>query len=67
MRFEEKQAIAREYYGVHCDYISNWLHGLSIIRNICVHRGRLYNRNMAIKLSLPKHFWSLIHINPQCF
>lgn len=67
MRDEDRQAIAKEHYGVHCDYISNWLHGLSVIRNICAHRGRLYNRNMKIKLSLPKYFWSLEVSNNRVF
>lgn len=34
-------------------YIENWLQAFSILRNICAHRGRLYNRfiNFSIKLS----------------
>lgn len=67
MLFAQRQEIAREYYGVHCDYIANWLHGLSIIRNICAHRGRLYNRNMTIKLKLPDQFWSLGVSNNKVF
>ena len=55
----ERQEIAKEHYGVNGYYISNWLHGLSVIRNICAHRGRLYNRNITIKLKLPNNFRSL--------
>lgn len=47
--FEIKQKIAVENYEIKYDYIQNWLHGLVILRNICAHRGRLYNRPMSIK------------------
>jgi abortive infection bacteriophage resistance protein len=46
--FEIKQKIAINNYGMKHDYIQNWLHGLVILRNICAHRGRLYNRPMPI-------------------
>lgn len=33
-------------------YMSNWLHALSVLRNICAHYGRLYNRTMSPPISL---------------
>lgn len=37
--------ICKEHYQpIPYDYIENWLHGFVILRNICAHRGRIYNR-----------------------
>jgi len=47
-----RKHIANEIYHLPPDYIQNWLRGLVIIRNICAHRGRLYNRPIAIKPKL---------------
>lgn len=50
--YEIKKRIAKEIYVVPPEYIQNWLRGLVIIRNICAHRGRLYNRPIVIKPKL---------------
>jgi abortive infection bacteriophage resistance protein len=37
--------ICKEHYSpIPYDYIENWLQGFVVLRNICAHRGRLYNR-----------------------
>jgi len=42
---EVKMNISKKHYSsIPCDYIENWLHGFVVLRNICAHRGRLYNR-----------------------
>jgi abortive infection bacteriophage resistance protein len=33
---------------------SSWLHSLSYIRNVCAHHSRLWNREIAVKPSLPR-------------
>lgn len=51
---EVKTSICKEYYlPVPYKYVENWLQGLVVLRNICAHRGRLYNRyiTFAPKLS----------------
>ncbi len=51
---EVQDRICSEHYGlIKADYIENWLQGLTILRNICAHRGRIYNRNIhfSVKLS----------------
>lgn len=51
---EVQDQICSEHYGlIKADYIENWLQGLTILRNICAHRGRIYNRNIhfSVKLS----------------
>ena len=36
------------------EFIAGWLHSLTVLRNVCAHRGRLYNRNLAIPVSFAK-------------
>ena len=53
-REEVQDKICSEHYGlIKADYIENWLQGLTILRNICAHRGRIYYRNIhfSVKLS----------------
>lgn len=33
--------------------LKNWLHALNVIRNICAHNARLWNRGLAVSLMLP--------------
>ena len=32
------------------DLFSEWIHGLSIIRNICAHHGRLWNKSIPVNM-----------------
>ncbi|WP_349293799.1 Abi family protein [Marinobacter sp. M3C] len=34
--------------------LQSWLHTLTIVRNICAHHARLWNRELGIKPELPK-------------
>lgn len=50
------------------NYIENWLQGFTILRNICAHRGRIYNREIQFSLKLQKKDRQLLidsglHIN----
>lgn len=45
--------ICKNNYGVIGKiYIENWLQGFTILRNICAHRGRIYNREIPFSLKL---------------
>ena len=47
--------ICMEHYSpIPYDYIENWLQGFVILRNICAHRGRLYNRYITFSPKLSK-------------
>ncbi|WP_420846979.1 Abi family protein [Methanolapillus ohkumae] len=40
----------RDYFGIpSLNILENWFHGISIIRNICAHHGRLWNRTFSKK------------------
>lgn len=47
--YEIRQKIALDNYGIKEEYIQGWIHGAVVLRNICAHRGRLYNRLLSIK------------------
>lgn len=53
----DRKAIARRF-GVPQNVLGSWLHTLTFVRNICAHHSRLWNRELAIPPSWPKHLIS---------
>lgn len=52
---EVRDEICKSNYGkINDEYIGNWLQGCTILRNICAHRGRLFNRQIPFSLRLGK-------------
>jgi len=52
---EVRDEICKRNYGkINDEYIGNWLQGCTILRNICAHRGRLFNRQIPFSLRLGK-------------
>ena len=50
-----RDEICKNSFGkINDEYIGNWLQGCTILRNICAHRGRLYNRQIPFSLRLGK-------------
>lgn len=50
-----REEICKNNYGKIKDtYIGNWLQGCTILRNICAHRGRLFNRQIPFSLRLSR-------------
>ncbi|MCF6362403.1 MAG: Abi family protein [Gammaproteobacteria bacterium] len=49
----DRQAIAK-CYGIDETLLVSFLHHLTIVRNICAHHGRLWNRRFGFQLKLPK-------------
>ena len=50
----DKNEFSRFYYKYDSKILENWIQHFSIIRNICAHYGRLYNKNLFPKLKLLK-------------
>lgn len=40
--------------GLHSSVLASWLHTFTYVRNICAHHGRIWNRELAIAMTLPK-------------
>lgn len=43
----QKEICQKYYYNIRPKYISNWTHVLCVVRNMCAHRARLFNRGLA--------------------
>ena len=50
----DKNEFSRFYYRYNSNILENWIHHFSIIRNICAHHGRLYNKTLFPKLKILK-------------
>jgi len=56
---KEKKQVARNFF-MHPFVLESWMHTLSVVRNICAHHGRLWNRKIPAApkmLKNPKHTW----------
>jgi abortive infection bacteriophage resistance protein len=51
---QDRQTIAR-VYGLDEGILGSFLHHLTIVRNICAHHGRLWNRRFAFTIKIPNH------------
>ena len=59
-----RDEICKSNYGkINDEYIGNWLQGCTILRNICAHRGRIYNRQIPFTLRLGKADKKIFHDN----
>ncbi len=52
----DKKIIARGFYKTNDYLLGQWLHTLSILRNICAHYGYLFRREFSIRPRIPKNF-----------
>lgn len=42
------------YYGVPDEVLTSWLKTINVVRNICAHHGRLWNRVLGVKPYIPR-------------
>lgn len=42
------------YYSVSDEVLTSWLHTINVVRNICAHHGRLWNRELGVKPIIPR-------------
>jgi len=54
MKAKDKKIIA-DKLGINQKVLSNWLHALTILRNICAHHSRLWNKQLRIQFSVPNN------------
>jgi abortive infection bacteriophage resistance protein len=50
---ELRRTIARRY-GIEDRLLQSWLGALNVVRNICAHHGRLWNRELGYKIFIPR-------------
>ncbi len=59
----EKKKIARKFGLGHPKVLESWMHSLSVIRNICAHHGRLWNREIPASMKFPKNHEAIWLVN----
>ncbi|MBW7863380.1 MAG: Abi family protein [Candidatus Hydrogenedentes bacterium] len=47
-----RKAVARQF-NTKPYYLQSWIHALSVLRNLCAHHSRIWNRNFTISPALP--------------
>lgn len=62
----DRQQIA-QHFGLNEAILTNWLHVLSYVRNICAHHQRLWNRQLVIKLRIAKKHKSFLAIDDRFY
>ena len=50
----EKKAISTHFGTVSPDILSSWLHGFVVLRNLCAHHARVWNKKLNKDLTFPK-------------
>lgn len=54
LEYEYQNLICKQYYSpIPVKYLANWTEGLCVLRNICAHKSRLFNRGFAQAFLFP--------------
>jgi abortive infection bacteriophage resistance protein len=61
----KKQICDKYYYGIRYTVIENFLEGLVVLRNICAHHSRLYNRGLPHKPNFSN--WEISYFEKQSY
>jgi abortive infection bacteriophage resistance protein len=51
---DEKNIIAKHFGAFNSDFMVSWLHSFVILRNMCAHHGRLWNRKIGKDIMIPR-------------
>jgi len=53
LKTEEQKNVIHQLKGINNAVFKNWLHSLSVVRNICAHHSRLWNKTLGVKFEVP--------------
>lgn len=53
MRIADQKSVA-SYFNVQAPVLANWIHCVSVVRNICAHHGRLWNKHLGVSPTVPR-------------
>jgi abortive infection bacteriophage resistance protein len=53
--FRSDQIAIAKTTGLHSAVLRSWLHTFSYVRNLCAHHSRVWNRELAIAMTVPKN------------
>src|SRR5690554_2071088 len=63
----EKKAVTHHFGLLGNNVLENWMHNFCNIRNICTHHGRLWNRRIAIPITIPNKTKSDFILNKRVY
>jgi len=64
---KEQKDVIQKLNRINNNVFKNWLHALSIVRNICAHHSRLWNKTLGVKFEIPNKIEIFKKIkNPIC-
>lgn len=67
LKTKEQKVVIEKLANINNDVFKNWLHALSVVRNICAHHSRLWNKTLGVSFEVPKKIISFKAIkNPIC-
>ena len=58
------QRLIAKPYGVHESILRSFLHHLTVVRNICAHHGRMWNRVLVVTMKIPSDPKLAVLFNP---
>jgi abortive infection bacteriophage resistance protein len=53
LKTQEQKDVIHQLKGINNTVFKNWLHSLSVVRNICAHHSRLWNKTLGVKFEVP--------------
>ena len=62
LKTDEQKEVTKKLNGINNNVFQNWLHTLSVIRNICAHHSRLWNKTLGVKFEIPRKIKSFNQI-----
>lgn len=66
MRSDDKKEVAKTF-GIGYTYFESWLEGISYVRNICAHYGRIYNAKLTKRPMIYKEYAQAGIVNNRIF
>ena len=54
LKTNEQKQVIQKLRGINKDVFKNWLHGLSVLRNVCAHHSRLWNKILGVSFEVPR-------------
>jgi abortive infection bacteriophage resistance protein len=65
LKTEEQKNVTHKLKGINNTVFKNWLHFLSVVRNICAHHSRLWNKTLGVKFEVPNKIESFKKIKDE--
>lgn len=63
LKTQEQKNVTHLLQGINNSVFKNWLHSLSVLRNICAHHSRCWNKTLGVKFEMPRKLESFKKIN----